>query len=185
MGAIFVLLACISIIYGQHVHEIQIEEKHFSFKNCNKTAVPLYFRSFRVAPDPIQFGKAISVSMDIEVLEDIGNTSTLQADFNIQLKIGYEYSPVCDMVEEKYCHYEDICSFMRSKQINCPEKLTSQGFACQCPIKKNKYEVTKFPIPIPSMPVIITGEFDVTIQLKEKGIDVGCIDVHFCLGVCD
>lgn len=44
----------------------------FSWSRCNASVVPIAVTVLSVAPDPIQFGKNVIISVAVDVTEDIG-----------------------------------------------------------------------------------------------------------------
>lgn len=50
----------------------------FIWRNCNKTLVPFAFRSLSLSPNPIQYGKDLVISAELDVTKPVGTTHSLK-----------------------------------------------------------------------------------------------------------
>ncbi|XP_053399428.1 ganglioside GM2 activator-like [Mercenaria mercenaria] len=165
------------------VHEMEIGKglQKFSWGNCNKTIVPLAFKTLSLSPDPIQYGQKLVVTAELDVTQPVGTTNTLKADIIANLIEGQEKFDMCQYKPD-LCHIADLCYNISKIKIPCPKVVQKQGSDCKCPLKPNTYTATKIPIPIPSSSFQIQGTFEVTVNLSEQNKPVGCFTMGFCLG---
>ncbi|XP_053399426.1 ganglioside GM2 activator-like isoform X2 [Mercenaria mercenaria] len=153
----------------------------FQWENCNKTAVPYFFSSFSVQPDPVKPGSNVYVDFDSELTQDIGTTNTLRAD--LELTLTTQGTPI-DLCSYKpfsaYCHIENLCKVLEQHREKCKNLIKILHMDCKCPFKKNKYNVPKLPYNLPEVP--IDGIFHVKASLTESNNTIGCLDVKICIG---
>ncbi|XP_053388600.1 ganglioside GM2 activator-like, partial [Mercenaria mercenaria] len=157
--------------------------QNFSWRNCNKTIVPLAFRTLSLSPDPIQYGQNLVVTADLDVTQPVGTTNTLKADIIANLIKDQEKFDMCQYTPER-CHIADLCYNISQIEIPCPKVVEEQGSNCKCPLKPNTYTATKISIPIPSYSFQIQGRVEVTVNLSEQNKPVGCFIMGFCLKSC-
>ncbi|XP_053390955.1 uncharacterized protein LOC128553799 [Mercenaria mercenaria] len=139
------------------------------------------FTAFSLTPDPIKLGSDAQVSFTAQVKEDIGTTNTLQIDVDAKLDTQGTTIDVCDYLT---CHFPDFCSILKQYKSKCPGVIKKLVPQCQCPLKKNEYTVTKATIPLPSVPITVNGLVRTTVDVKESGKQMGCIEVEICIGSC-
>ncbi|KAH3834713.1 ganglioside GM2 activator-like [Dreissena polymorpha] len=143
----------------------------FSWSRCNASVVPIAVTLLSVQPDPIQFGKNVTISVAVDVTEDIGTQDqNVKVDMKVMMKMGPEYYDVC-VYKEEYCHF-DLCQMAAKYKYNCP-------------FPKYKYSLKNITYYLPIQKITVTGAFDITIQLSSKGRELGCINIQLCLGQCD
>ncbi|XP_052794617.1 ganglioside GM2 activator-like [Mya arenaria] len=158
-----------------------LKDSQFLWSLCNKTAVPVVVTSLHIEPDPIQFGHNISFSGQIDVSEDVGTTTTLEAHLKVMMKLGTQWFDVC-VYKPEYCNINDVCDWMkRVVSDKCPPHLEP---LCQCPFKKGNYTIPTLTKMVPNPPITVSGRFDITMTLKESQKEIGCLNVQLCLGQC-
>ncbi|XP_052792565.1 ganglioside GM2 activator-like isoform X1 [Mya arenaria] len=157
------------------------QDSQFLWSQCNKTAVPVVVTSLHIEPDPIQFGHNISFSGQIDVSEDVGTTTTLEAHLKVMMKLDTQWFDVC-VYKPEYCNINDVCDWMkRVVSDECPPILKP---LCQCPFKKGNYTIPTLTKMVPNPPITVSGRFDITMTLKESQKEIGCLNVQLCLGQC-
>ncbi|XP_045204328.2 ganglioside GM2 activator-like isoform X2 [Mercenaria mercenaria] len=164
----------------------QMEEKHFNFSNCNRTAVPLIVNLLEVTPDPIQFGGNVLVRLNLDLERDAGvNHNRIEVDFSLRLETKEGYTELCEIIGEAMCHYNDFCAvlkqYMEHKKCEVPPSFK---FNCSCPFLKNEYNII-FPVKVPTLSFGLRGTFDMTINIHEEGKVLGCVEIHFCVTNCE
>lgn len=182
---ILLTLSIMAFAYGKNGYEMKMgrEFGKFSWKNCNTTAAPIAFSALSISPDPVQFGQNIFISFSVDVLRDIGTTNTLQADATVTLYMQGVPIDACDYYPS-YCHVQDICKLLSQYQTKCPDFIKKLGTDCKCPFKTKTYSAKNAVYPLPSTPFSIDGELEAVIKLKESNRDLGCLEIHLCIGSC-
>ncbi|XP_052794524.1 ganglioside GM2 activator-like isoform X1 [Mya arenaria] len=154
----------------------------FQWKLCNTTAVPVAVTSLSVEPNPIQFGQNISFSGAVTAYEGFGTTSSLETDMKVMMKLHEgEYYDVC-VYKPEYCHITDVCDKLKKFLVDkCPPTFKRY---CQCPFDKGTYLLPKTTLKIPTPAITVSGEFNITLALKESQKEIACLNIHLCLGQC-
>jgi len=188
--ASFAVCLVLAVCYGgKNVHFMEISQKAYQpgqlvYTACNTSyEAAVFLKSLEVLPPtPIEFGKIKVVSADVVLAKDI--SGDIDYDMDIVMCIpNVGCQSVCDLVPE-YCTGKDVCSLLSKMTFPCPAVVTKQGSNCKCPFKKNTYQFQKIPIPIPEPPYKISGNFSVTMKLKQAGTELSCWNIKFCLENC-
>ncbi|CAC5387244.1 GM2A [Mytilus coruscus] len=107
----------------------------FKWKDCGSAAGKI--STLNISPDPIQFPGTITVSVGFTLNTTLDRPLAMDVLWYKKSGSTYIKIPCIGMVGS--CTYNSVCSILAD--VQCPDPLVQHGIPCQCPFKKNTYNL--------------------------------------------
>jgi len=146
----------------------------FSWSDCGGADKKVVFDSFQLKPDPLKYGTKASVSGQLRVLSQVNSMS---AETVLQKKTFWVWSKQLKDCPNNIgtCNINDVCAELKKLPALC-----KAGYPCSCPIEANQYKFSRsVELPQNDYGFFGTGAFYYKVELKEDGMDIGCVEVYF------
>ncbi|XP_076118306.1 ganglioside GM2 activator-like isoform X2 [Mytilus galloprovincialis] len=143
----------------------------FQWKDCGSAAGKI--SSLNISPDPIQFPGTITVSVGFTLNTTLDKPLAMDVQWFKKSGSSYIKIPCIGMVGS--CTYNSVCSILAD--VQCPDPLIQHGIPCQCPFKKNTYNLpaTDFEVDAAFLP---EGDYHIKAIVRAEKTQAACLDLY-------